>query len=126
RFPAGTSGAQIDVLARQFLWQDGVTYNHGTGHGVGAFLGVHEGPVGISSRYPTPLEAGNVLSNEPGYYKTGAYGIRIENLIVVRDAEAFLGYLDFETITLAPIEMRLIGKSLMTQVEIDWLNAFHA
>jgi Xaa-Pro aminopeptidase len=125
RFPAGTSGAQIDVLARQFLWQDGVTYNHGTGHGVGAFLGVHEGPVGISTRYPTPLEAGNILSNEPGYYKAGAYGIRIENLIVVKEADAFAGYLDFETITLAPIETRLIDKSLMTPAEIDWLNAFH-
>ncbi len=126
RFPAGTSGAQIDVLARQFLWQDGVTYNHGTGHGVGAFLGVHEGPVGISSRYPTPLEAGNILSNEPGYYKAGEYGIRIENLIVVRDAERHQGYLEFETLTLAPIETRLIEQSLMTSAEIDWLNDFHA
>jgi Xaa-Pro aminopeptidase len=126
RFPRGTTGAQIDVLARQFLWQDGVTYNHGTGHGVGAFLGVHEGPVGISSRYTTPLEPGNVLSNEPGYYKAGAYGIRIENLIVVKEAEAYPGYLDFETLTLAPIETRLIDRSLMTQAEIDWLNAFHA
>lgn len=126
RFPVGTSGAQIDVLARQYLWQDGVTYNHGTGHGVGAFLGVHEGPVGISSRYPTPLEAGNILSNEPGYYKAGEYGIRIENLIVVKNADAYPGYLDFETITLAPIETRLIDKSLMSQAETDWLNAFHA
>ncbi|MBJ3783772.1 aminopeptidase P family protein [Devosia sediminis] len=126
RFPKGTSGAQIDVLARQFLWQDGVTYNHGTGHGVGHFLGVHEGPVGISSRYHTPLEAGNVLSNEPGYYKTGEYGIRIENLIVVREAEAYPGYLDFETITLAPIDVRLIDRSLLTAAETDWLNAFHA
>ena len=126
RFPKGTSGAQIDVLARQFLWQDGVTYNHGTGHGVGAFLGVHEGPVGISSRYPTPLEAGNVLSNEPGYYKAGEYGIRIENLIVVREAERFPGYLEFETLTLAPIDTRLIDRALLTPAERDWLNAFHA
>ncbi|SMQ69981.1 Xaa-Pro aminopeptidase [Devosia lucknowensis] len=126
RFPRGTSGAQIDILARQFLWQDGVTYNHGTGHGVGAFLGVHEGPVGISSRYATPLEAGNVLSNEPGFYKTGEYGIRIENLIVVRDADRFPGYLEFETITLAPIDTRLIDRSLLTPGEVDWLNAFHA
>ncbi len=126
RFPKGTTGAQIDILARQYLWQDGVTYNHGTGHGVGAFLGVHEGPVGIAPRYNVPLEAGNVLSNEPGYYKTGEYGIRIENLIVLKDADNFPGYLDFETLTLAPIETRLIDMSLMTEAEKDWLNAFHA
>lgn len=126
RFPAGTSGAQIDVLARQFLWQAGVTYNHGTGHGVGAFLGVHEGPVGISSRYTTPLEAGNILSNEPGYYKAGEYGIRIENLITVRDASDHPGFLEFETLTLAPIDTRLIDMSLMTPAERDWLNAYHA
>ncbi len=126
RFPKGTSGAQLDVLARQFLWTDGITYNHGTGHGVGAYLGVHEGPVGISSRYTLPLEAGNVLSNEPGYYKAGEYGIRIENLIVVRDAEAFPGYLEFETLTLAPIDTRLIEPSLLTEAERQWLNDFHA
>ncbi len=126
RFPRGTNGAQIDVLARQYLWQDGVTYNHGTGHGVGAFLGVHEGPVGISSRYTTPFEPGNVLSNEPGYYKAGEYGIRIENLIVVQDADGFPGYLDFETITLAPIDTRLIDRDLMSATELTWLNAFHA
>lgn len=126
RFPAGTTGAQIDILARQFLWQDGVTYNHGTGHGVGAFLGVHEGPVGISSRYTTPLEAGNVLSNEPGYYKAGEYGIRIENLIIVREAPTYPGYLEFETLTLAPIDTRLIDTALLTPAERDWLNAYHA
>ena len=126
RFPKGTTGAQIDILARQFLWQEGITYNHGTGHGVGAFLGVHEGPVGIAPRYVLPLEAGNVLSNEPGYYKAGEYGIRIENLIVVRDAEDFPGYLDFETLTLAPIDTRLIDRTLMTAAETAWLNAFHA
>ncbi|WP_169195160.1 aminopeptidase P family protein [Devosia sp. MC1541] len=126
RFPVGTSGAVIDVLARQFLWQDGITYTHGTGHGVGHFLGVHEGPIGISSRYTAPLEIGNVLSNEPGYYKAGAYGIRIENLIVVEEAKSFPGYLEFDTITLAPIETRLIDQSLLTTPERDWLNAFHA
>ena len=126
RFPKGTSGAQLDVLARQFLWADGITYNHGTGHGVGAYLGVHEGPVGISSRYTLPLEAGNVLSNEPGYYKTGEYGIRIENLIVVQEAEAFPGYLEFETLTLAPIDTRLIELSLLTEAERHWLNQFHS
>lgn len=126
RFPRGTTGAQIDILARQYLWQDGVTYNHGTGHGVGAFLGVHEGPVGISSRYTTPFEPGNVISNEPGYYKTGEYGIRIENLIVVKEAEAFPGFLEFETLTLAPIDTRLIDMDLLTETERSWLNGFHA
>ncbi|HTM77221.1 MAG TPA: aminopeptidase P family protein [Devosia sp.] len=125
RFPKGTSGAQIDVLARQFLWQAGVTYSHGTGHGVGAFLAVHEGPTGISPRYTMPLEAGSVLSNEPGYYKTGEYGIRIENLIIVRDSSVAPGYLDFETLTLAPIDTRLIDKTLLTEAERSWLNAYH-
>lgn len=125
RFPKGTSGAQIDVLARQFLWADGITYNHGTGHGVGAYLGVHEGPIGISTRYPLPLEPGNVISNEPGYYKAGEYGIRIENLVVVKEAEAFPGYLEFETLTLAPIDVRLIDKGLLTEAERAWLNDFH-
>lgn len=126
RFPRGTTGAQIDVLARQFLWQAGVTYNHGTGHGVGAFLGVHEGPVGIAPRYTAPLEAGNVISNEPGYYKANEYGIRIENLIVVRDAAEHPGYLEFETLTLAPIDTRLIDPTLLGDAERDWLNAYHA
>ncbi|WP_375452655.1 aminopeptidase P family protein [uncultured Devosia sp.] len=125
RFPKGTSGAQIDVLARQFLWQAGVTYNHGTGHGVGAFLSVHEGPTGISPRYTLPLEAGNVLSNEPGYYKPGEYGIRIENLIIVRDSTIAPGYLEFQTLTLAPIDTRLLDATLLTAAERDWLNAYH-
>ena len=125
RFPKGTTGAQIDVLARQFLWQAGVTYNHGTGHGVGVYLGVHEGPVGISSRSSTPFEAGNVISNEPGYYKTGAYGIRIENLITVIESKDFPGYLEFETLTLAPIDRRLIRKSLLSEAERAWLDAYH-
>lgn len=125
RFPQGTSGAQLDVLARQFLWQDGVTYSHGTGHGVGAYLGVHEGPIGISSRYPTPLKEGNVLSNEPGYYKAGEYGIRIENLITVRASTDFPDYLEFETLTLAPIDTRLIEPALLSPAERNWLNAYH-
>lgn len=125
RFPKGTTGGQIDILARQFLWQAGVTYNHGTGHGVGAYLGVHEGPVGISSRYTTPFEVGNVISNEPGYYKTGAYGIRIENLISVVESAEFPGYLEFETLTLAPIDKRLIRKSLLSEAERAWLDAYH-
>lgn len=126
RFPKGTTGAHIDVLARQFLWQAGVTYTHGTGHGVGHFLGVHEGPVGISARYTTPFEPGNVVSNEPGYYKTGEYGIRIENLVAVKQADGLPGYLEFETITLAPIETRLIDFALLNKTEVDWLNTFHA
>jgi len=114
------------VLARQFLWQDGVTYNHGTGHGVGHFLSVHEGPAGISSRYQTPLEPGMVLSNEPGYYKEGAYGIRIENLLlVVESAVGGGGYLEFETLTLAPIELRLIAPALLTPAEREWLDQYH-
>src|SRR5690606_20645592 len=111
--------------ARPFLWQDGTTYNHGTGHGVGAYLGVHEGPVGISSRYTTPFEVGNVISNEPGYYKTGDYGIRIENLITVIESQDFPGYLEFETLTLAPIDKRLIAVEMLSGAERDWLNAYH-
>lgn len=126
RFPKGTTGAQIDVLARQFLWQAGVTYNHGTGHGVGAFLAVHEGPVGIGPRYTTPLEPGNIISNEPGYYKAGEYGIRIENLVVLKEAEAFPGFFEFETLTLVPIDTRLVDIALLDTAERDWLNAYHA
>jgi Xaa-Pro aminopeptidase len=126
RFPKGTSGAQIDVLARQFLWQEGVTYNHGTGHGVGHFLSVHEGPAGISPRFSTPLEAGMVISNEPGYYKEGAYGIRIENLVAVQESKVGGGnYLEFETLTLCPIDLRLLEPKLLTELERDWLNAYH-
>lgn len=126
RFPKGTSGAQIDILARQHLWQAGVTYNHGTGHGVGAFLAVHEGPIGISPRYTLPLESGHIISNEPGYYKAGEYGIRIENLVHVIESDVAKGYLEFETLTLAPIDKRLIDQSLLSTAEIDWLNAYHA
>ena len=126
RFPRGTSGAQLDVLARQFLWQDGVTYNHGTGHGVGAFLGVHEGPIGFSPRYPQPLEPGQIISNEPGYYKTGAYGIRIENLVLVVESAIGEGkFLELETLTLCPIDLRLIDEGLLLPAERDWLNAYH-
>ena len=125
RFPKGTSGAQLDILARQFLWQDGVTYNHGTGHGVGAYLGVHEGPVGISTRAVLPLEVGNVLSNEPGYYKTGEYGIRIENLITVLESETFPGFCEFQTLTVAPIDKRLIRKSMLSEAERAWLDNYH-
>jgi len=125
RFPRGTSGAQIDILARQFLWQAGLTYNHGTGHGVGHFLSVHEGPTGISPRYTLPLEPGMIISNEPGYYKEGAYGIRIENLVLVVESDKFPGYLEFETLTLTPIDLRLVDEKLLTEAERDWLNAYH-
>ena len=126
RFPRGTSGAQLDILARQHLWQAGVTYSHGTGHGVGAFLSVHEGPIGISPRYLTPLEPGMIISDEPGFYKTGEYGIRIENLVLVVESSVGGGnYLEFETLTLAPIDTRLIELVLLTSAERDWLNAYH-
>ncbi|MCD7060114.1 aminopeptidase P family protein [Pelagibacterium xiamenense] len=126
RFPVGTTGAQIDILARQFLWQAGLTYNHGTGHGVGAYLSVHEGPAGISPRYAIALEEGMVLSNEPGFYLEGQYGIRIENLVAVKKSGIGEGrYLDFETLTLTPIDTRLIDLSLLEQAERDWLNAYH-
>ena len=128
--PAGTSGAQIDRLARQFLWQAGLDFDHGTGHGIGSFLNVHEGPARISKLGTVPLEAGMILSDEPGYYKTGAYGIRIENLIVVTGPQEIPGgdrpMLGFETITLAPIDRRLIEPALMTSAEIAWLDAYHA
>ena len=126
RFPRGTTGAQIDVLARQFLWADGVSYNHGTGHGVGAFLSVHEGPVGIAPRYTVPFEPGMIISNEPGYYKAGGFGIRTENLIHVIESPVGNGFLEFETLTLAPIETRLIDLKLLTDAEREWLNAYHA
>jgi Xaa-Pro aminopeptidase len=126
RFPKGTTGAQIDVLARQFLWADGVTYNHGTGHGVGAFLSVHEGPVGISSRYTVPFEPGMIISNEPGFYKAGGFGIRTENLIHVIESPVGNGFMEFETLTLVPIEIRLIDLGLLTDGERNWLNSYHA
>ena len=126
RFPRGTSGAQLDTLARQHLWQAGVTYSHGTGHGVGAFLSVHEGPIGISPRYTVPLEPGMIISDEPGCYKPGEYGIRIENLVLVVESPVGVGkYLEFETLTLAPIDTRLIELSLLTDAELGWLNAYH-
>jgi Xaa-Pro aminopeptidase len=126
KFPKGTSGAQLDAFARQYLWQDGANYNHGTGHGVGAYLGVHEGPIGFSVRYPTPLEAGQIISNEPGYYKAGAYGIRIENLVLVTQSDVGDGkFLELETLTLCPIDLRLVDEKLLLPAEKDWLNAYH-
>lgn len=129
RFPKGTTGTQLDVLARQFLWQYGYDYDHGTGHGVGTFLGVHEGPQRISKALnSTALEPGMVVSNEPGYYKADAYGIRCENLVMVREAKDLGGdipMLEFETLTLAPFDLRLVDKEIMTPAEIEWLNGYH-
>ncbi len=130
RFPTGTSGHQLDAFARRPLWEAGLDYDHGTGHGVGSFLGVHEGPQRIAS-WPNPvaLQPGMILSNEPGYYKSGEYGIRIENLIVVKPLssikEGERPMMGFETITLAPINLDMIDPSILTQIEIDWLNDYH-
>lgn len=126
RFPTETTGAQLDVLARRFLWQAGLDYDHGTGHGVGAFLSVHEGPQGISKRNTVPLQPGMILSNEPGYYKPGAFGIRIENLVLVRDDLPLpTGFerpmLGFETLTKAPFEEALIETSMLTSDEKAFL-----
>ncbi len=124
-FPEGTRGSQLDALARQYLWQVGLDYDHGTGHGVGQFLGVHEGPQRISKRGgDAPLEVGMIVSNEPGYYKTGAYGIRIENLVVVVEKEN--GALGFDTITCAPLDEKLIDHALLTEAEKAWLVSYQA
>jgi Xaa-Pro aminopeptidase len=128
-FPDGATGAQIDTLARQFLWQAGIDFEHGTGHGVGSYLSVHEGPARISKLGTTPLKRGMILSNEPGYYKTDAFGIRIENLELVVAAEiasAEKPMNGFETLTLAPIDRRLIDRSQISRSELDWLNDYHA
>jgi Xaa-Pro aminopeptidase len=128
-FPDGTSGAQLDTLARQYLWQAGIDFEHGTGHGVGSYLSVHEGPARISKLGTTPLKRGMILSNEPGYYKTDGFGIRIENLELVIAADvtgAEKPMNAFETLTFAPIDRRLIDVKMLSQAEIDWLNAYHA
>jgi Xaa-Pro aminopeptidase len=128
-FPDGATGAQLDTLARQYLWQIGLDYEHGTGHGVGSYLSVHEGPARISKLGTTALKRGMILSNEPGYYKTDGYGIRIENLELVTAAEmanAEKPMNAFETLTLAPIDRRLIEVAMLTEAELDWLNAYHA
>jgi Xaa-Pro aminopeptidase len=130
RFPAGTTGSQLDALARHALWQVGLDYDHGTGHGVGAYLSVHEGPHRISKvANSIALRPGMIVSNEPGFYKAGAFGIRIENLVAVREAEiegADRRYLEFETLTLAPIDLTCVEESLLSDTERTWLNAYHA
>lgn len=134
RFPAGTSGGALDILARQYLWADGVDYAHGTGHGVGSYLAVHEGPqriakaAGVQPGTGEPLRAGMILSNEPGYYKEGEFGIRIENLVLVREAVitgAEGDYLEFENLTWAPLEPRLIDVDMLTRGERDWVDEYH-
>lgn len=130
RFPEGTAGGQLDAFARLALWVDGVDYDHGTGHGVGAYLGVHEGPQRISkASLGPPLKEGMVVSNEPGYYKTDEFGIRIESLVAVRQGDAPDGaeklLFEFETLTLAPIDLRLVEIDLLTANEKAWLNEYH-
>lgn len=127
-FPAGTTGAQLDPFARRALWEAGVDFDHGTGHGVGSFLSVHEGPQRISRLGHVALEAGMILSNEPGFYREGHYGIRIENLLVVEERivpGADRPTLGFETLTLAPIDRSLIDTELLDDREIAWLDAYH-
>ena len=132
-FPQGTSGHRLDSFARACLWQAGLDYAHGTGHGVGSYLNVHEGPMGIGKRPRTSdpgLEAGMVLSNEPGYYEDGKFGVRIENLVKVVKADTKhrfdnKDYLTFEDLTLVPIQRKLIVPSMLDQEEISYLNDYH-
>jgi Xaa-Pro aminopeptidase len=130
RFPEGVSGSQLDALARLALWRAGLDYDHGTGHGVGSYLGVHEGPQRISKLPSTvALKPGMIVSNEPGYYKAGAYGVRIENLVVVTRVEiegAERPMLGFETLTRAPIDLNAVAPELLSAEERGWLNAYHA
>jgi Xaa-Pro aminopeptidase len=129
RFPRGTTGTQLDALARQFLWREGFDYDHGTGHGVGVFLSVHEGPQRISKHHNgVALLPGMIVSNEPGYYRDGAFGMRCENLQVVRPVQACPGetpMLEFETLTLVPFDTRLLDTQLMDATELEWLNDYH-
>jgi Xaa-Pro aminopeptidase len=128
-FPKGVSGAQLDAFARRALWEAGLDFDHGVGHGVGAYLSVHEGPQRISKAGTTPLQPGMILSNEPGYYRDGEYGIRLENLVVVEKREIAAGERDmlgFETITLAPFDLTCVERKLLTPEEIAWLDAYHA
>ena len=134
KFPDRTTGGALDALARMHLWNGGVDYGHGTGHGVGSFLSVHEGPQRISKpggAFPgteTPLREGMILSNEPGYYKPGEYGIRIENLVLVVDgglADSEGKYLGFETLTMVPLDRTLVDRALLSEAEIGWWNDYH-
>lgn len=132
-FPKGTSGFALDTLARQFLWKEGLDYRHGTGHGVGSYLNVHEGPIGIGTRVQyseVPLSVGNVLSDEPGYYQDGEFGIRIENMITCceKKTKHQFGdkpYLGFKHVTMVPMCQKLIDKELLTEDETRWVNQYH-
>jgi len=131
KFPEGTTGSQLDALARSPLWAIGLDYDHGTGHGVGSFLGVHEGPQRIAkSANDVALKPGMIVSNEPGYYKTGAFGIRLENLVVVKREEmqqdSNRSFLGFDTLTVVPFDRRLIDVDLLSRQERDWINTYHA
>ena len=130
RFPKGTRGIDLDPFARRALWEAGLDFDHGTGHGIGSYLSVHEGPQSISKRGMIALEPGMIISNEPGYYKEGAYGIRIENLVLVVEPEGVAGgdreVMSFETLTLAPIDRRLILPELLSAQERAWLDVYHA
>ncbi|MCB1438021.1 MAG: aminopeptidase P family protein [Rhodobiaceae bacterium] len=129
RFPIGTTGTQLDPFARRALWDAGIDYDHGTGHGVGSYLSVHEGPARIAKTQSVALEQGMILSNEPGYYKAGEYGIRIENLVLVREPveikQGEYPLLSFETLTMVPIDTRPIAPGLLTPQEIQWVDAYH-
>ena len=131
-FPEGTTGSQLDILARRALWARGLDYDHGTGHGVGAYLSVHEGPQRISKAGAgaVALRAGMILSNEPGYYKAGAYGIRIEALVAVTERPLPEGgerpLLGFDVLTLVPIDRRLIRPDLLDEAERHWVDSYHA
>jgi len=132
-FPKGTTGFVIDSFARRALWQDGLDYRHGTGHGVGHYLNVHEGPHGIGTRIglnATPLKAGMTISNEPGYYADGRFGIRIESIVLVREVQTpnnfgDKGYLGFENVTMCPIQTKLVDVTLLSEAEKVWLNDYH-
>ncbi|KAI3981159.1 hypothetical protein MKX01_032299 [Papaver californicum] len=132
-FPENTPGFVLDALARSALCKVGLDYRHGTGHGVGAALNVHEGPQSMSFRFGnmTPLQKGMIVSNEPGYYEDHSFGIRIENLLVVKEINTpnnfgGIGYLGFENITFVPIQVKLVEISLMSAAEVDWINDYHS
>ena len=124
-FPAHTSGIQLDAITRDPMWRAGMDFAHGTGHGVGCCLNVHEGPVSISKRSARPIEEGMLLSNEPGYYIENEYGIRIENLILAQKSPSEYGYLCFDAVTLVPMDRRLIEPQWLNDQELDWVNAYH-
>ena len=124
-FPVGSKGRDIDAIARRYLWNVCKDYDHGTGHGVGFFLNVHEGPISISKNNDYKIQPGMFISNEPGYYKKNYFGIRIENLELVKRVQKNKNYLFFETLTMIPYEKKLINKSLLTKEEIQQINEYH-